>query len=151
MIYFPHFGGKSSSLKSNFLSTCDLFSTLLGLTQYDLHYPKLFSLVLNPGPHSVQTPRNSIILNLCDLSRSSLFSSLKKERLYPGETYDMEDFKDYRGPSHMPQPYYPSGHQPYHPYSHGPSREVLVSIEMFSKWAILNSPIFNHTYNFDKL
>ena len=28
---------------------------------------------------------------------------------------------------------------------------LFVSIEMFSKWAILNSPIFNHSYNFDKL
>jgi len=47
------------------------------------------------------------------------------ERLFPGEKYDMEeDFKDYRGPSHLPQPHYPSGPQPYHPYSHGPSREV---------------------------
>ena len=146
--------GENVPLKSQyFLSICDLFSTLLGLIQYDFHYPKLFSLVLNSGPHSVQIPRNfdHTYVTFIHHPTHRFFSSLKKERLFPGETYDMEDFKDYRGPSHLPQPYYPSGHQPYHPYSHGPSREVLVSIEMISKWAILNSPIFNHTYNFDKL
>ena len=114
--------------------------------------------MLNPGPHSVQTPRNSIIL-MWPLFTIPVIVFFKSEegKTVPWRNLWYGRLQRLQGAQPSPTPllsFWSPALSSLFPWTfEGGITEIfgllLVSIEMFSKWAILNSPIFNHTYKYN--